>query len=107
MEYWTHAFESFVWRCIFFDFQHHDFGISFDGRSSLDRWRFIEEFLELSSGKLVEAKGAELGKFIKMKYLSLLHPKMEASFFGDLSRRAATSSTEEFFAVFVEMAKRV
>ncbi|PKU79274.1 protein GRAVITROPIC IN THE LIGHT 1 [Dendrobium catenatum] len=112
-EHWTHAFESFVCRCIFSDFQHRDFGISLDGRSSLDRRRFFQEFLELSSGKLVEAKGAELGKFIRTKYLSLVHPKMEASFFGDLSRRAAISSgrgfpdSEEFFAVFAEMAKRV
>lgn len=112
-EHWTYAFESFVCRCIFSDFHHRDFGISFDGRSSLDRRRFFQEFVELSSGKLVEPGGTELGKFIRTKYLSLVHPKMEASFFGNLNRRDAITSgrgfpdSEQFFALFAEMAKRV
>ncbi|XP_020595176.1 uncharacterized protein LOC110035286 [Phalaenopsis equestris] len=112
--HWAHAFQSFVSRCIFSDFRHPDFGVSFDGRrSSLDRRRFFQEFLELSSGKLVEAGGGtELEKLIRTKYLFLVHPRMEVSFFGNLDQRAAISTggafpDTEFFALFAEMAKRV
>ncbi|KAK8949005.1 hypothetical protein KSP39_PZI005721 [Platanthera zijinensis] len=111
-EHRIHAFESFVCRSMFSHFQHRNFGISsLERRSSLDRRTFFQEFLELNSAKPAPA-GSELGRFVQSKYLSLVHPKMEASFFGDLDRRTAISfglwlPDSEFSAAFAEMAKRV
>lgn len=111
-EHRIHAFESFVCRTMFSHFQHRNFGIpSLEPRSSLVRRRFFQEFVELNSAGPSPA-GSELGKFVQSKYLSLVRPKMEASFFGHLDRRTAISFgrwllDSEFSSAFAEMAKRI
>ncbi|GFQ08283.1 hypothetical protein PHJA_002972300 [Phtheirospermum japonicum] len=49
--------------------------------------------------------------FCREKYLKLVHPKMEASIFGNLDQRGLVSSGDipetGFFSAFCEMAKRV
>ncbi|KAK6124253.1 hypothetical protein DH2020_042005 [Rehmannia glutinosa] len=51
------------------------------------------------------------GKFLKSKYLHLVHPKMEFSFCGNLNQRKMVNAGEfpetEFFKVFAEMVRRV
>lgn len=78
------------------------------------RSQFFDEFTELrdiiSRQKLWQHPAA--GKFLRAKYLSLVHPKMESSFFGNLNHRDAVSSgwslpDSAFFARFAEMARRV
>ncbi|KAG1335280.1 protein GRAVITROPIC IN THE LIGHT 1 [Cocos nucifera] len=112
------AFESFVCQKMFSDFHRRDFNLSSSAdRSAWDQRRFFEEFSDLqfvSLKQVFDRKGqnSALGKFLRAKYLSLVHPKMEASFFGDLDQRALVSSgrgfpESAFFAGFAEMARRV
>lgn len=119
------AFEAYVCRKIFTDFQDPDFSIpsksssssslSSSSKQSHQRRHFFSRFMHLKSRKamefLLEKPESRFGKFCRLKYLSLVHPKMEASFFGDLSQRSLINSggspDTPFFAAFAEMAKRV
>ncbi|KAJ6853939.1 uncharacterized protein M6B38_100185 [Iris pallida] len=113
------AFESFVCQKMFSGFQDRNFGLSsLEGQSSWDERQFFVQFNESKSAKLKQLlsspKGMSsgLGKFCRAKYLGLVHPKMEASFFGDLDRRELISSGRgfpetDFFTGFTEMARRV
>ncbi|KAG0454766.1 hypothetical protein HPP92_024058 [Vanilla planifolia] len=106
------AFESYVSRVIFSDFQNQDFGI---GGSLLDRRQLFAEFTELKYVKEKDcffSKNSQFGMFCREKYLKMVHPKMEASLFGSLEQRAVVSSGKgypetNFFYRFVEMARRV
>ncbi|PKU84407.1 protein GRAVITROPIC IN THE LIGHT 1-like [Dendrobium catenatum] len=105
------AFESFVSRLMFSDFQKSDFGL---GGPVIDRRRFFAEFSELKYMKPKECfhKTSQFGKFCRGKYIRLVHPKMEASFFGDQEQRAMLSSDRglpetDFFDGFSEMARQV
>ncbi|KAG1330269.1 protein GRAVITROPIC IN THE LIGHT 1 [Cocos nucifera] len=112
------AFESFVCQKMFSDFHLRDFNLSFlADRSTWDRRRFFDQFTELKFVKLKqvfdgESQKSALRKFLRAKYLTLVHPKMEVSFFGNLEQRALVSSGRgfpetAFFAGFAEMARRV
>ncbi|KAJ6824010.1 uncharacterized protein M6B38_130130 [Iris pallida] len=113
------AFESFVCQKMFSGFQDHNFGLSsLEEQSSWDQQQFFVEFNDSKSLKLKQflssPKGitSGLGKFCRAKYLGLVHPKMEASFFGDLDQRELISSGRgfpetEFFMGFAEMSRRV
>ncbi|CAK9183995.1 unnamed protein product [Ilex paraguariensis] len=61
--------------------------------------------------KSTNHKDSMIEKFLKTKYLCLVHPKMETSFFGNLNQRKKINSGEypetEFFKAFAEMARRV
>nr|CAD1843221.1 unnamed protein product [Ananas comosus var. bracteatus] len=81
------------------------------------RRRFFDEFTELKSARAKHFLDAgtprsPLGRFYRAKYLTLVHPKMESSFFGDLDQRALVSLGRGFpdtpwFAAFAEAARRV
>ncbi|XP_035841428.1 protein GRAVITROPIC IN THE LIGHT 1 [Helianthus annuus] len=51
------------------------------------------------------------GKFTRAKYMRLVHPKMEASLYGNLSQRKTLNTWQYpdtvFFGAFTEMARRV
>ncbi|KAG0492089.1 hypothetical protein HPP92_005487 [Vanilla planifolia] len=97
-EHWVHAFQSFVCRTMFTGFHHLNYGIpSLDSLLLWDRQRFFLEFVELSSTKTPQVEGTDLGKFIRAKYLSMVHPKMEASF----------QDASSFTALFAEMTTRL
>ncbi|KAJ4750159.1 DUF641 family protein (DUF641) [Rhynchospora pubera] len=114
-----HFFESYVCQKMFSNFHYRDFNLSFlDERSGWDPHRFFEEFTVVKSLKtkqLLDGKDARwegFGKFCRAKYLSVVHPKMESSFFGRLEQRALVSAGPGFpnsawFAEFAEMARRV
>ncbi|XP_072965443.1 protein GRAVITROPIC IN THE LIGHT 1-like [Typha angustifolia] len=107
------AFESYVCNKMFSDFHRRDFNLTFlEERSKWDGRRFFEEFTLLKSANPKQLFDSAFGKFCTTKYLSLVHPKMEASFFGNLEQRALLSSGRGFpespwFAEFAEMARRV
>ncbi|PIA42070.1 hypothetical protein AQUCO_02100134v1 [Aquilegia coerulea] len=72
-------------------------------------------FMELNSTNVMEMlkmkPGSSFGKFCRVKYLGLVHPKMELAFFGDLNQRNIMNSggypETTFFTAFTEMAKHV
>ncbi|KAL6544877.1 hypothetical protein OROMI_023739 [Orobanche minor] len=116
------AFESYVWKEILGGFNDPDFSISKKNDQSLPggeiyrrRVFFFEEFKNLRSASVIhflkQNPNSLFGKFLKSKYLQLVHPKMESSFSGNLNQRKMVDSGEypetEFFKMFAEMSRRV
>ncbi|TVU16993.1 hypothetical protein EJB05_32999, partial [Eragrostis curvula] len=124
------AVESFVALKMFAGFQRKDFGLSsLRNRGSHDRRRFFEEFAELKSlpaATFLDASGSGGGsqrwgafrEFLRERYLSLVHERMETAFFGRADQRAAVTAAGDggeaasfprtaWFGEFAEMARRV
>ncbi|KAJ6751979.1 hypothetical protein OIU85_002402 [Salix viminalis] len=76
---------------------------------------FVKRFSELKSATATEfiahKPKSTFAKFCRDKYLQLIHPQMETSFFGSSSKRSLVNSGEfpdtSFFATFAEMARPV
>ncbi|XP_071716808.1 protein GRAVITROPIC IN THE LIGHT 1-like [Rutidosis leptorrhynchoides] len=122
--YWdaTHkcyAFESFVCKEMFDGFNLPNFSVSNDrgSRSKTARRQqfFFDRFMELKYLKPREyitwKPTSTFAKFCWVKYLKLVHPKMESSLFGNLNQRNLVSVEKfpetTFFESFAEVAKRV
>ncbi|CAO2161475.1 unnamed protein product [Urochloa humidicola] len=113
------VFESYVAMKMFANFHRRDFNFSFlDDREFYDRRRFFEEFTELKgepASAFLDVRNPRwggFGKFLRAKYLSLVHARMETAFFGRLEQRGIVSAGPGFpesswFAEFAEMARRV
>jgi hypothetical protein len=106
------AVESYVALKMFAGFQMKDLGLSsLRGRGCHDRRRFFADL------KSLDASGGSSGAFrdfLRERYLSLVHEKMEASFFAGrgAEQRAAVAAGDAFprtpwFAEFAEMGRRV
>ncbi|KAL9251678.1 GRAVITROPIC IN THE LIGHT 1-like protein [Drosera capensis] len=84
------------------------------GQNNMQRW-FYDSFNELRSSRvndyLAHKPKSTFAKFCRAKYLRLIHPKMESSFFGTLDQRNLVEAGEfpqtPLFAAVSEMAKRV
>ncbi|XP_052154860.1 protein GRAVITROPIC IN THE LIGHT 1-like [Oryza glaberrima] len=114
------ALESFVALKMFDGFHRRDFGLSaLHDRSSYDRRRLFDEFAELKAAPAAEfldarsSRWGALGEFLRDRYLSVVHERMEAAFFGSTAQRGAAASAgaalpgTPWFAEFAEMARRV
>lgn len=113
------VFESYVAMKMFANFHRRDFNFSFlEEREFYDRRRFFEEFTELKAEPasafldVRNPRWSGFGKFLRAKYLSLVHARMETAFFGRLEQRGIVSAGPGFpesswFADFAEMARRV
>lgn len=111
------AFESFVCREMFDCFHIPNFSLPNESlpENKQRRRLFFERFTELKSVKakdyLCQKPKSTFGKFCRAKYLKLIHPKMESSFFGDLKQREIVNSGEfpetPFFTTYAEMAKKI
>ncbi|KAI4371784.1 hypothetical protein MLD38_010093 [Melastoma candidum] len=115
------AFEAYVAKLMLEGFNLPDFGISIGGEPSgegRDRNSLFREFKDLAiygdcSDIVRRRPESDLGRFIRSKYPTLVHAKMECSFFGSLRIRKAVGSGSlsglgsVFFDCFVEMARRV
>ncbi|AQK84669.1 hypothetical protein Zm00014a_039371 [Zea mays] len=116
------ALESYVALKMFAGFHRKDLGLSSlslhgrgSGSGSHDRRRFFEEFAEANAAGAAEFQvqrasddarwGAALREFLRERYVSVVHERMEAAFFGrgggDAPPRAA------WYGEFAEMARRV
>ncbi|KAF8667063.1 hypothetical protein HU200_053239 [Digitaria exilis] len=115
------ALESYVALKMFAGFHRKDMGMSsLHGRGGHDRRRFFDEFAAVKSAApatelLDEEGGGALREFVRDRYLSVVHERMEAAFFfgGGGGQRAAvargggTFPRTAWFAEFAEMARRV
>lgn len=113
------AFESYVCRIIFSGFHRRDFDLGHGGAAGRPPSSFLEEFLGLKDADLGEIlRGpSPLSEFCRVKYLTLVHPAMEASFFGGQDQRellllssgggGGFPVTTQLFFRFGEMARRV
>ncbi|KAG4385739.1 hypothetical protein AAZX31_12G145000 [Glycine max] len=110
------AIESFVCREMFDSFNFPNFSLPNESLPDRNRRQlFFGRFNELKPEKakdfLAGKPRSPFAKFCRIKYLRLVHPKMEASFFGNLNQRSLLNAGEfpntNFFTSFAEMAKRV
>ncbi|KAJ7948768.1 IRK-interacting protein-like [Quillaja saponaria] len=110
------AFESFVCREMFDSFQFPNFSLPNESLPDKKKQQlFFSRFTEMKSVKakefLAQKPRSKFAKFCRIKYLRLIHPKLESSLFGDLSQRNTVKAGEfpntTFFISFAEMAKRV
>lgn len=111
------AFESFVCREMFDGFNHPNFSTQTESLPEREKRRriFFDRFMELKSVRpadyLAWKPKSTFASFCRAKYLRLIHPKMEASLFGNLDQRNLVNSGElpetPFFFAFSEMAKRI
>lgn len=113
------AFDSFVCRTMFENFNHPDFvpESSQQAMSSKQREQYFNGFRKLKSMSLKQIFGQKqssclsIAKFIRSKYQQVVHAKMECSLFGNLSQRKVINAggfpDSGFFSSFAEMARRV
>ncbi|KAJ0932716.1 putative protein gravitropic in the light 1 [Helianthus annuus] len=86
-----------------------------DSQSEKTREFFFDKFMELKSLKAREyitwKPTSVFAEFCRCKYLKLIHPKMEASLFGNLNQRNLVNARKfpetAFFDSFLEVAKWV
>ncbi|KAL2317379.1 hypothetical protein Fmac_031255 [Flemingia macrophylla] len=94
-----YAFEAYIARRMF-----HDITLAFCNVS--DIMKFDDPF-----DTLMENPHSDFAKFCQAKYLLVVHPKMEESFFGNLDHRTFIMSGKhprtEFYQLFAKMAKCV
>lgn len=113
--HWTFAFQSFVCQRMFSDFHHKSYNLP--GLEERETWgwhEFFNEFIQLRHVEKVPelCQNSAIAHFFRIKYLALVHPKMESSFFGNLDQRIMLSfgqgfPNSAFFTGFAEMARRV
>ncbi|CAI8618698.1 unnamed protein product [Vicia faba] len=104
------AFESFICITMF-----EGFVSSNEPLHNTHQNHYFEKFNNLKSLNtkqyLENNPNSSFAKFLKSKYLQLVHAKMECSLFGNLNQRKLVNSGEfphsSFFIAFAEMAKRV
>ncbi|XP_061342682.1 protein GRAVITROPIC IN THE LIGHT 1-like [Gastrolobium bilobum] len=113
------AFESFVCITMFEGFNYPNFTVP---SQSLEKPHhhhsqqlYFDKFKKLKSLNLkhylAQGPNSSLARFLKSKYLQVIHAKMECSLFGNLNQRKLLNNggvpDSEFFMAFAEMAKRV
>ncbi|KVH96788.1 protein GRAVITROPIC IN THE LIGHT 1-like [Cynara cardunculus var. scolymus] len=110
LSYRCFAIESYVAREMFVGFNDDD-----DEEEVEDRFQSFNHFKKMKSltttQLLKENPRSAFGKFTRAKYMRLVHPKMEASLYGNLSQRKTLNTWQfpdtAFFGAFTEMARRV
>ncbi|XP_008463757.2 protein GRAVITROPIC IN THE LIGHT 1-like [Cucumis melo] len=120
--YWNNdhrcfAFETFVFREMFDSFHQPNFSLPNESLPEKRKQKqfFFARFMELKLRKtkdfLSQNPRSTFAKFCRVKYLRLVHPKMESSIFGNLDQRSLISSGQfpdtTFFSTFAEMARWV
>lgn len=115
-------FESYVCNIMFSDFHKKDFNLEIlQDRGRWNSTRFFDEFnyfkslnikelLQIGSEEEKSTRGFKV--FLSAKYLSMVQPRMELSFFKDLHQRNRIKTCHDFpnsdwFMGFAEMARRV
>ena len=111
------ALESYVALKMLAGFHRKDLGLSsLHARAAHDRRRFFDEFAALKSApaaEFLDPAGGEgaLREFLRDRYLSVVHERMEAAFFSGQQRAAVRAGgafpRAAWFAEFAEMARRV
>ncbi|KAL9236856.1 hypothetical protein vseg_011478 [Gypsophila vaccaria] len=114
-----YAIESYVAQLMFDGFNHDNFSVSDeDGSTSKivnKREEFFQRFIKMQALTTTrifkQYPKCPFARFCKGKYLRVIHPKMECSFFGNLDQRKGINSgvfpETEFFSLFAETARRV
>lgn len=109
-----YAFESHICQRMFAGFQQEDFSVKSENLI-VNKESFFHQFLALREIDPLDVLGqnpdSNFGKFCRSKYLAVLHPKMEASFFGNLDQRnfvmGGGHPRTPFYQAFLKLAKSI
>ena len=109
-----YAFESHICQRMFSGFQQESFSIKSDNLTVTTE-SFFNQFLAPREMDPLDILGQNpdsiFGKFCRSKYLVVVHPKMEASFFGNLDQRnyvmGGGHPRTPFYQAFLKLAKSI
>lgn len=109
-----YAFESHICQRMFSGFQQENFSIKLDN-PTVTKERFFHQYLALKEMDPLDMLGQNpdsiFGKFCRSKYLVVVHPKMEASFFGNLDQRnyimGGGHPRTPFYQAYLKLAKSI
>ncbi|EOX96254.1 protein of unknown function DUF641 [Theobroma cacao] len=109
-----YAFESHICQRMFSGFQQENFSIKLDNLT-VTKESFFHQYLALREMDPLDMLGQNpdsiFGKFCRSKYLVVVHPKMEASFFGNLDQRnyvmGGGHPRTPFYQAFLKLAKSI
>ncbi|XWS77225.1 hypothetical protein CRYUN_Cryun01aG0243400 [Craigia yunnanensis] len=109
-----YAFESHICQGMFSGFQQENFSIKLDNLT-FTKESFFHQYLTLREMDPLDMLGQNpdsiFGKFCRSKYLVVVHPKMEASFFGNLDQRnyviGGGHPRTPFYQAFLKLAKSI
>ncbi|CAH9092908.1 unnamed protein product [Cuscuta epithymum] len=109
-----YAFESNISHKMFIGFQDEFFSMKPEDPETVKE-SFYEQYNALMEIDPLDAVGQKpdsaFGKFCRTKYLAVLHPKMEASFFGNLDQRnfiiGGGHPRTAFYQAFLKLAKSI
>ncbi|KAF9617157.1 hypothetical protein IFM89_034308 [Coptis chinensis] len=109
-----YAFESLICQRMFSGFQDKNFSVESENLS-VSNESFFHQFLAIRVVDpldiLSQNADSIFGKFCRSKYLAVVHPKMEASFFGNLDQRNHVMSgghpRTPFYQAFLKLAKSI
>ncbi|XP_050369295.1 protein GRAVITROPIC IN THE LIGHT 1-like [Argentina anserina] len=114
-----YALESYISRKIFLGFDHESFYMDGSTSSLLNPEKYRQDcFNQYNDLKNMDALElldilpmCNFGKFCSNKYLAIVHPKMEASLFGDLEQRRyvveGSHPRSQFYKEFLKLGKAV
>ncbi|CAM8904574.1 unnamed protein product [Rhodiola kirilowii] len=109
-----YAFESHVCQRMFTGFQQENFSINLENLT-VDKDSFFNQYLALKDMDPLDVVGQNpdclFARFSQNKYLLVIHPKMEASFFGNLDQRNFIMNgghpRTPFYQAFLKLAKSI
>ncbi|GAA0151275.1 hypothetical protein LIER_10028 [Lithospermum erythrorhizon] len=109
-----YAFESHICQIMFIGFQEENFSVTPED-SEMTKDGFFQEYLALKETDPLDSVGQRpdslFGKFCRSKYLLVAHPKMEASFFGNLDQRnyimEGGHPRTVFYQAFLKLARAI
>lgn len=109
-----YAFESYICQRIFLGFQEESFSENPEDLS-VNKESFFHQYLALREMDPLDALGQNpdsiFGKFCRSKYQLLIHPRMEASFFGNLDQRnyvmGGGHPRTPFYQAFLKLSKSI
>ncbi|XP_057500008.1 protein GRAVITROPIC IN THE LIGHT 1 [Actinidia eriantha] len=109
-----YAFESHICQRMFIGFQQENFSLKHENLT-VTKESFFHQYLALREMDPLDAVGQDpdssFGKFCRSKYLVVVHPKMEASFFGNLDQRnyvmGGGHPRTPFYVAFLKLAKSI
>lgn len=109
-----YAFESHICQRMFSGFEKESFSVEHEDLT-ISNEGFFHQFLALRAmdplDVLSQNPDSIFGKFCRSKYLSVIHPKMESSFFGSLDQRNYVVSgghpRTPFYQAFLKLAKSI
>nr|XP_043624944.1 protein GRAVITROPIC IN THE LIGHT 1 [Erigeron canadensis] len=110
-----YAFEYHICQKMFSGFQQEYFGLKSEDDVKTSKESFFQQYLSLREMDPLDSVGqnpdSDFGKFCRSKYILVVHPKMEASFFGNLDHRnyimGGGHPRTPFYQAFLKLAKAI